>query len=346
MLIFFYKKYRAIFFFMVFKKVKGENMKIASISPNIPKHNIKNVHNKNIRQSSPQNNVNKNTNYKQSFKAIYIDEYTDIGDVSVHDVPPVFYYEDALLINEIVALFPNQDCFIGRGYENFPVLKFREKPYDIQYYTNDEKENKYHITIDPKDSTFGEEPLILYPQDNKYKERSKCEKLNMHIGLPSSHKMNPSLFYTLYSGYELHKKLLFKRDQILEIVGTNKSVDFGGKNVLEKAHDEIDDAEMALVRYLCDFAYVSENPEISEGMIRHSDYSKRESYLNAKLQIDLKTSIGTRPKPPSKSEDKDNLMDLKDTDLCETVIRGFPEEALNQKRLDEITRTWENESSS
>lgn len=321
-------------------------MKISSITPNIPKYNAKNIQNKNTKQSLHQKENNKNSIYTRSFKSIYIDEYTDIGDVSVHDVPPVFYYEDALLINEIVSLFPNQDCFIGRGYENFPVLKYREKPYDIQHYTYNEDDKKYHITIDPNEPVFAEEPLILYPPDDKYKERSKSDKLNMHIGLPSSHKMNPSLFFTLYSGYELHKKLLFKRDQIFEIVGINQRVDFGGKNVLEKAHDEIDDTEMALVRYLCDFAYTSENPDISDNMIRHSDYAKRETYLNAKLQIDLKTSIGTRPKPPEKSEDKDNLLDLKDIDLCETIIRGFPEEALNQKRLDEITRVWEKESSS
>ena len=71
---------------------------------------------------------NSNKNPKVSFGAIYVEQNIDLGRTAESRFPPKFSKRDELLLNEIAQLYPNQDCFIRRGYCNFPRLEFREKP--------------------------------------------------------------------------------------------------------------------------------------------------------------------------------------------------------------------------
>ena len=89
----------------------------------------------NITNSFPKAKNTNNQKQNVSFGAIYVEKNVDLGRTADSRFPPKFNRRDELLLNEIAQLYPNQDCFIRRGYSNYPRLEFREKPTSLQVFT-------------------------------------------------------------------------------------------------------------------------------------------------------------------------------------------------------------------
>ncbi len=251
-----------------------------------------------------------------SFKGIYVDYTTDIGNAKAGVYPARFLAKDALMLNEIARKYPNQDCFICRGYGGKPRLEYRERPMDVQVFESTSFK-QYKTEVNPDDKDYPCIPLIIHPDSD----------LNFLIGVPSYISTNPSLPFTVQAGFELHKKLIEKKYQILEILGKNESVDFGGETVTEKAHKAIEDIEIALTRYLVESAYAALTDRASASQIYSSNYPKVQSRLEERRKIDLTTSVAKQPNDDN-SEEKD---------ICEIVMQRYPDVEENKKRIKELT---------
>ena len=281
---------------------------------------------KNKKQSAPlSNNENSSKTEKGknavSFKSIYLENIVDLGMVSQQTAAPKFLKKDALLLNEIAQDYPNQDCFIRKGYGGYPYLEYREKPVDVQLF-NSAIYNRYTTSIDPADDECPVEPLIIYP-DSRY---------NIFIGLNSFISLNPSLAYTIKAGFEVHKKLLEKKMQIMETIGRTDPVDLGDESVTKKAHKAIEDVEIAVIRYLLESAYAAVSDRASAQQIYESNYPKVQSRLDAKRKLDLVTSTAKRPEVNLEKLDSEKVH------ICELAMRNFPNVDENKARIEELTR--------
>lgn len=279
----------------------------------------------NAYNSFTQNKINKNKNQNQktsnpnnvSFKGVYVEDIVDLGDVAEPGFPAKFLKKDALLLNEIASYYPNQDCFIRKGYGGMPRLEFREKPPVVQNFSASVFK-QYNIEIDPNDKNYPSVPLLLYGDSS----------LNRVIGMTSYISLNPSLPYTVKVGFELHKKLLEKKQQIMEVIGRSDSVDLGEENITEKAHAAIADIEEAVKRYLLETAYLALTDRASASQLYASNYPKVQSRLDAKRTLDITTSIAKLPAPDP--QDK--------VDICEVAMKLYPdyqENKLANARLEE-----------
>ncbi len=264
-------------------------------------------------------NINNNTSRAKtpSFKSIYVEDIVDLGDVAKSNEPPVFLPKDALLLNEIANEFPHQDCFICKGYAGLPRLEYREKPPEVQLFTKTLARD-YRMEINPRDSEYPSEPLLLYGDNG----------LNRYIGMTSFISLNPSLPYTVKVGFELHKKLIERKNKILETIGKNDSFDLGDDTVVERAHKEIKDVEYAVTRYLMESAYAALTDVASASQIYASDYPKVQTRLDAKRKYDLITSIAKRPEFDPKS--------LNEIDICELAMKNYPNKDENINRIEEL----------
>lgn len=283
-------------------------MKISSIS------NIYNSFSKNKKISS------NNTASKPSFKGIYVEDIVDLGSVAESNTPPRFLKKDALLLNEIAQEYPNQDCFIRKGRAGLPRLEFREKPPEVQLFT-ETIAKQYKTSIDPNDKDYPVEPLILYADS----------RLNRFIGMTSFISLNPSLPYTVKVGFELHKKLLEKKFQIMEVLGKGDNVDLGEESLTKKAHEAIEDVETAVTRYLLEASYAALTDRASASQIYASNYPKVQSRLDAKRKLDLVTSIAKRPELDVEEMKKNKI------DICELAMKNYPNMEENKKRIDELS---------
>lgn len=255
-----------------------------------------------------------NTNNKNvSFKGIYVEDIVDLGDVAESGFPSKFMKKDSLLLNEIAQDYPNQDCFIRKGYAGMPRLEYREKPPEVQNFTSSIF-RQYNISIDPDDKDYPCEPLILYPDSN----------LNRMIGVTSFISLNPSLPYTVKAGYELHKKLIEKKYQIMDVIGRSDSVNLGEETLIEKAHKAIADVEAAVTRYLLESSYIALTNRASASQIYASNYPKVQSRLDAKRKLDLTTS--TAKMPVINPDDA-----TKKIDICEIAMKRYPDYKENQE---------------
>ncbi len=284
-------------------------MKISSIS--------------NIYNSFSQNKVNNQNNNqasKPSFKGIYVEDIVDLGSVAESNTPPRFLKKDALLLNEIAQEYPNQDCFIRKGRAGLPRLEFREKPPEVQLFT-ETIAKQYKTTIDPNDKDYPVEPLILYADS----------RLNRFIGMTSFISLNPSLPYTVKVGFELHKKLLEKKFQIMEVLGKGDNVDLGEESLTKKAHEAIEDVETAVTRYLLEASYAALTDRASASQIYASNYPKVQSRLDAKRKLDLVTSIAKRPELDVEQMKKNKI------DICELAMKNYPNMEENKKRIDKLS---------
>lgn len=283
-------------------------MKISSIS------NIYNSFSQNKKIST------NNTASKPSFKGIYVEDIVDLGSVAESNTPPRFLKKDALLLNEIAQEYPNQDCFIRKGRAGLPRLEFREKPPEVQLFT-ETIAKQYKTTIDPNDKDYPVEPLILYADS----------RLNRFIGMTSFISLNPSLPYTVKVGFELHKKLLEKKFQIMEVLGKGDNVDLGEESLTKKAHEAIEDVETAVTRYLLEASYAALTDRASASQIYASNYPKVQSRLDAKRKLDLVTSIAKRPELDVEEMKKNKI------DICELAMKNYPNMEENKKRIDELS---------
>lgn len=274
---------------------------------------------KNLYNSFPKIESKKQNKNTPSFKSIYVEDIVELGDVAKSNEPPQFLAKDALLLNEIANEYPNQDCFIMKGYAGLPRLEYREKPPEVQLFTSTFAKN-YRIDLDPNDEEYPSEPLLLYGDS----------PMNRFIGMTSFVSLNPSLPFTIKAGYELHKRLIKKKEEILKVIGKTDDFDMGDDTLIERAHKEIKDVELAVTRYLMEAAFASLTDPASAKQIYKSNIPKVQSRLTEKRKYDLTTSLGNRPEI--------NLKDIssKKVDICEQAITKFPNEDENKKRIEEL----------
>ncbi len=261
-------------------------------------------------------NVNKKAGNSFSFKAIYVENDVRLGNAALSHTKPKFLYRDALLLNDIASMYPNQDCFIRSDKSHYPRLEYREKPPEVAiFYENYSK--SYEQDILPKDKTYPCVPLILYPES----------KLSDFIGVPSSRSYNPSLPYTIKAGYEVHKKIMEKKYQIMDVIGPVDYFDLGEQTVIDKAHDAIEDVESSVTRYLMECAYTSLTHQNESEQFYASNIPQVQTWLNTKRRIDLTTPTAKQPVAPH-SEDR--------KDICEMTSEEYPNMEENRKEIEQI----------
>lgn len=287
-------------------------MKINAISNAINSFSKKSVSRKN--QVSDNNPVQNTV----SFKGVYLEDTVNLGDASNKTIPATFFKRDALLINKIASEYPNQDCFIRRGYASFPKLEYRERPPVVQNFSASPF-REYKISVEPNDEEYPCVPLILDGEST----------LSRFIGLPSYFSLNPSLSYTIKVGFELHKKLLEKKYQIMEAVGKNDSVILGEKTLVEKAHEAIQELEEAVKRYLLESAFLVLEKKPSARQIYESDYLKVHSTMDAERMYDLTTSR-------AKQAEIHSMLENEDVDICDFVAKKYPDYQENVRMNEQL----------
>ncbi len=254
-----------------------------------------------------------------SFKGVYLEDIIDLGQASKETVPAQFLPGDALLLNKIAQEYPNQDCFIKKGYAGHAYLEFREKPPEVQIFSST-LYKRYTTAIDPDDKEYPCEKLILYPDS----------RLNRFIGMPSFISTNPSLPFTIKVGFELHKKLIEKKYQIKDALGKNDGINIGEESLIKRAHKEIEEVETALTRYLMECAFAALTDRASAKQIYASNYPKIQSRLDADRKLDLTVSAAKRPKIDPKDVENNK------TDICEKVMEAYPYYEENKARIAEL----------
>lgn len=272
---------------------------------------------KNVFTSLQKTEVKKHNKNTPSFKSIYVEDIVELGDVAKSNEPPQFLAKDALLLNEIANEYPNQDCFIMKGYAGLPRLEYREKPPEVQLFTSTFAKN-YRIDLDPNDEEYPSEPLLLYGDS----------PMNRFIGMTSFVSLNPSLPYTVRAGYELHKRLIKKKEEILKVIGKTDDFDMGDDTLIGRAHKEIKDVELAVTRFLMEAAFSSLTDPATAQQIYKSNIPKVQSRLGEKRKYDLTTSLGNRPDMAELSKKK--------FDICEAALEKFPDEQENINRIEEL----------
>lgn len=264
------------------------------------------------------NTNNKAENNKVSFKGIFVDYSVDLGRNKEDSYPARFQPKDALLLNEISQEYPNQDCFIKKGYGCKPCLEFRERPPIVQCF-EETLANQYKINVSSSDSLYPPVPLLIHPDDDS----------NFLIGVPSSISTNPSLPTTIRAGFEVHKKMLERKYQLLDLIGRTDVVDLGGKSIAQRAYESIKEIETAVKRFLIESAYIALTDRASGRQIYESDIPKIQSRLDMKRRYDLTTSVAKQAIPPRRQEDR--------TDICELSIQQFPNHAENEDAIEKLT---------
>lgn len=253
-----------------------------------------------------------------SFKSIYVEDVVDLGNVSEEHDSSTFLKRDALLLNKIASLYPNQDCFIRRGYGGRPRLEYREKPPEVQVFSAN-MFNQYNMKADPINRDYPCVPLIL----------DDSSDLNRIIGLNSYISLNPSLAYTIKVGFELHKKLIEKKYEIMEAIGKTDRVSIGEETITEKARAAISSYEEAVKRHLLESAYLALSKRASAQQIYASNYPKVQSIMEADRMFDMTTSVAEQNRLSKGSP-------IEDIDICDFAIRKYPDDTDNIKKNNQL----------
>lgn len=289
-------------------------MKISAVT-NFPNSQMKKSPT-NTKQNAKHNNV--------SFKSIYLESIVDLGHVKAGSFPAKFATKDALLIQELAAEYPYQDCFIRKSVGNLPRLEFREKPIDIPVF-NASLGGTYNVALDPSDEKYETVQMILYEDDEP--GSYKIPEMNFQIGVPSYISTNPSLQYTIKVGFECHKKLMEKKYQILEVLGQNEQVSLGDDSLITKAHKAMEEVEIASIRHLLECAFTSLTNKASAKQIYESIYPKIQSTLDAKRKFDLVTCKTQQPQIEKKGDG---------IDFCTHIMELYPNTEENIQRINEL----------
>ena len=255
-----------------------------------------------------------------SFGAIFVEKGVDLGATAESRFPPIFSRRDELLLNEIAQLYPNQDCFIRKGYCNFPRLEFRERPASVQVFKATPGE-KYRTEINSLDEEFPSIELLLHKNDTA---------ANRIIGMQNYIATNPSLAFTISAGFEVHKKFVQMKYQIMKYFGAGDEVSLGQKDINERAYLAIKDTELAVKRYLLESALASLKDRASAEQIYSSNLPKVQTRLEANRMLDLTTSVANRV-PVS---DSDFLKDR--IDICELASSMYPDPDENKDRIKQL----------
>lgn len=283
----------------------------------------------NTRYSFPKVNNKKTNSQKVSFKGIFLDIIADPGGITSNSFPARFQKRDALLLNEIAQSYPNQDCFIRRGLGSRPRLEYRERPPEVQVFSAD-RLLTYKVEVDACDKHYPTIPLILYPNEKPDEYfLSAFPNLTFLLGVPSNISTNPSIGYTVKAGYEVHKKVMEKKFQIMDVVGRTDEVDFGDEILVEKAHKAAEDVEIAVTRLLLESAYATLMDRASARQIYESNYPKIQTRLDAKRRLDLTTSLAKQ----AKMREEIGESTSRKTDICEIAMKKFPNTQENKERI-------------
>ena len=282
----------------------------------------------NFKNSFPKVNRANNKSKDVSFGSIYVERNVDLGRTADSRFPPKLNRRDELLFNEIAQLYPNQDCFIRRGYSNYPRLEFREKPASLQVCTPT-LADQYKIDIEPRDEENPCVELLL----------TKSDKIsNRIIGLQNYIAMNPSLAFTISAGFEVHKQMLDRKYTLLQLIGNGDEVDLGGKTVSEAAYEEIKPIEIAVKRYLLECAYAAIKDRASAAQIYGSNLPKVQTRLEANRKLDLTTSVADRVPVLDEELTKDRI------DICEVATVTYPNMKENEERIKKLERFMRDKS--
>ncbi len=276
----------------------------------------------NVNQNSfPMNKIkNSNKNPKVSFGAIYVEQNIDLGRTAESRFPPKFSKRDELLLNEIAQLYPNQDCFIRRGYCNFPRLEFREKPAAVQVF-KPTLGDRYRTEINPANEEYPCVELLLNKED---------KVANRIIGMQNYIATNPSLAFTICAGFEVHKKFLQMKYQIMKYFGSGDEVSLGQKDINERAYLATKDTELAVKRYLMESAFAALQDRASAEQIYSSNLPKVQTRLDSNRQLDLTTSVANRVPVFDEELLKDRI------DICEVAVSMYPNSDENDARIKEL----------
>lgn len=276
----------------------------------------------NVNQNSfPMNKIkNSNKNPKVSFGAIYVEQNIDLGRTAESRFPPKFSKRDELLLNEIAQLYPNQDCFIRRGYCNFPRLEFREKPASVQVF-KPTLGDRYRTEVNPANEEYPCVELLLNKDD---------KVANRIIGMQNYIATNPSLAFTICAGFEVHKKFLQMKYQIMKYFGSGDEVSLGQKDINERAYLATKDTELAVKRYLMESAFAALQDRASAEQIYSSNLPKVQTRLDSNRQLDLTTSVANRVPVFDEELLKDRI------DICEVAVSMYPNSDENEARIKEL----------
>ena len=276
----------------------------------------------NVNQNSfPMNKIkNSNKNPKVSFGAIYVEQNIDLGRTAESRFPPKFSKRDELLLNEIAQLYPNQDCFIRRGYCNFPRLEFREKPAAVQVF-KPTLGDRYRTEVNPANEEYPCVELLLNKDD---------KVANRIIGMQNYIATNPSLAFTICAGFEVHKKFLQMKYQIMKYFGSGDEVSLGQKDINERAYLATKDTELAVKRYLMESAFAALQDRASAEQIYSSNLPKVQTRLDSNRQLDLTTSVANRVPVFDEELLKDRI------DICEVAVSMYPNADENDARIKEL----------
>ena len=281
-----------------------------------------NFNNKNI--TNNWNGKNKAKQNNVSFKSIYLENDVDLGHYKANDIPARFHQLDNMLLHEIEQEYPYQDCFIRKGFADFPRLEFREKPITIKNFEFGEN-GSYKITMpEETNENFELTELLLY-KDRESNTHRRPE-LSTIIGLPSRYSTNPSLTYTIKMGFECHKKVMEKKYQILDIVGRNDEMSLGDDSVITKAHKAMEETEISVLRYLCECALTTLSNKVESKKALRSTFPKIKTTLNEKRKHDLVTCVDLQKKTDRGGTE----------DLCTKLVETYPNTVENIGRINEI----------
>ncbi len=259
-----------------------------------------------------------------SFKSIYLKDGVSYFDLVADEVVHEFSARDNLCLQDIANRYPYQDCFIEPGFQSMPALKYREKPPELPRYSEN-LAGQYVNYIDPEDPDNPAVTLLL----------DKEKPYALYYGVPSYVSLNPSLELTVQAGYELHKKLLEKKYEILDAVGKSSDIDFGEKTVTEMAHEAIADVETAVTRYLIESAYAALKDRASAAQIYASNYLLVQTRLKDKRRLELTRGYSELEEIRRKS--LNGRSDEKVPDICEIAMKKYPNTAENLKRIDALS---------
>lgn len=261
--------------------------------------------------------ISENKMNNVSFKGIFIDAKVDLGPIKEKSFPPTFLKKDELILNEVSQQYPNQDCFIRRDSTGLPRLEYRERPCGVQVFQADAS-GHYNMSVNSIDVDYPCESLIIYPDS----------PLSSIIGLPSNISSNPSLPFTIKVGFELHKKLLEMKMQIMDIIGSTDTVNFGSETIMQKAHKAIEETETAVTCYLVDCAYETFEDSDNARKAYEADYDTVQSVLDSKRKLDLITSV---------AKQSDTKADTKfEKDIIEEILKTYPDMGENTDRLNSL----------
>lgn len=249
-----------------------------------------------------------NNKAEPAFKSIFIEKNVRLGDEALQSSPPVFLPKDALFLNELASKYPDQDCFIRAGEGRYPRLEYRERPLEVELFYETAADYYRHDTV-PDDKEYPCIPLIIHPDSD----------INKFIGLPSYVSLNPSLINTVRAGYELHKKIMDIKYQILDILGHNDTVDLGGKTIVEKSTDAAKETETALIRYLLEDALESLKDDSPERPLYTSPFAGIKSRLDAQRRFELTISN------PKLNEMRKNEIFAEVESACRKIMKDKPD---------------------